>query len=82
MRNGWLRVAAAEIGGGPWTQARQLRAAIIRFRGTAWPIWRKFTIPPAHATQLEAALFFAFQTGAESPVTVQMLRQIVGDGTK
>jgi hypothetical protein len=77
MRNTWLREAARLLKTPPTaSRARALLEAINAFERRKWPIWRQSSFPPAHASELEAVLFYALRTGARMPTTRQQIHEI------
>lgn len=80
LRNLWLIEAALLIEAAtPWDRAKQLAAACKRFDDLQWPAWQgAVPLPPARATQLQAALFFA-RSQAGFPKTARMFRNILDE---
>ncbi|MGL1833042.1 hypothetical protein ACKVEX_05480 [Rhodocyclaceae bacterium SMB388] len=78
MRNAWLCDAARVLEVPPTrSRARALLAEITTFERRKWPIWRTANFPPAHATALEARLFYAMRAGAEMPTTSRQIHKIL-----
>ena len=82
MRDGWLRVAAEYVDGGPWERAEALRAAATRFEAGRWRHWKNSAVPPSDASRIEAALHFALRVGAPLPESTQQYRNVLSTQTK
>lgn len=69
LRNRHLRRAALLIEAKTqWRRAGKLLAAVQKFDGHRWLIWRRLSSAPPHATALEAALFDAFKADPAKPM--------------
>jgi len=80
-RDVWLRAVAGFVGAGqPTLVAREVagRLAVFMTRGP-WREWRELRDPPAHATDLQRALFGAARaSGGNPPQWRQVLRVLDG----
>lgn len=77
-RDHWLRRAWQLLGEDlpPWRRSEMLAAAVHAFKSRQWPRWRTLQAVPADATELDAALFYAFRCCDRIPATAMQLHNI------
>lgn len=71
IRDYWLTHAAEHLAGTPWQRARQLQAVAHRFERDQWPSWKRGSLPPLEASDMQVCLFLALRAGAILPETPQ-----------
>ena len=79
-RDIWLCKAARLVGHhGSWSESQRLAGEWERFisRG-AWSSWRDEEAPPAYATDLSAALFYATRLNRSQGLNAKQIHRIVG----
>lgn len=78
-RDQWLCKAATLINADrAWVGAEALHAEWARFIVARWPQWRDDELPPAHATPLSEALFYATRANRSDVLGPKQIRRIVG----
>ena len=77
-RDYWLRRAWESFGHelSPWRRSEKLANAVRDFHSRRWVRWRTLRAAPALATELEAALFYAFRSVESVPRTAMQLHNI------
>lgn len=81
IRDAFLRDAATLIDAPTgWQRAGALADAVQCFLGWRWGAWQRYTVPPAHATRLELALFFAARHGLAALTQRQIFSIIEANG--
>lgn len=78
QRDYWLRQAWKSFGEelSPWRRSAKLATAVRDFQSRRWIRWRTLRAVPAPATELEAALFQAFQSTETVPHSAMQLHNI------
>jgi hypothetical protein len=78
-RDYWLRIAWDGIEASTdWARSVELARRVQEFRTLGiWQRWREHSEPPGGASELRAALFYAFKAGAKVPETAQGLDSIL-----
>jgi hypothetical protein len=79
-RNLWIaRAAAALPGCGSWRRAADLETAWTRFLASGtWQLWRDHAAPPASATKLQEALFWASRHNRANSLSAKQIDRICG----
>jgi hypothetical protein len=77
-RDYWLRRAWKMVGAelSPWRRSEMLAITVRSFSSRQWARWRSLQAAPSGATQLEAALFYAFRACDRVPATAMQLHNI------
>jgi hypothetical protein len=76
-RNRWLRMAYDQIDHSalPWSRCQKLTKHVIRYETIIAPRWQGRIEPPADASELRRALFYAAREG-ELPTSTRSLYRI------